>query len=195
MAEQLRAQRQIPPKLEAVLVRLCARAPKKLSITQAVKMPYLVDVLASHVLGRPVSEGRHETWQHGVVTSQAWHYLQALPPGASLDVTSVPFSEEYRVEAVGEPSTDALSDEERRIVDFVAEEYAFIAATELGEMTKRMNPAVRSWGRNRPADLGGDAYERMTPEYLEMSEAVTNVSIDQLQQHSTPISDPEDVIA
>lgn len=194
LRERAKTDERLPPKLEAVLWRLCARAPKPLSITQVVKMPYLVDVLAQRVLGHVVTEGHHQAWQYGVVTSEAWHHLQATPSTSGFRVTPVPYSEEMRVEAVAEGPECALSSEEKRIVDFVAEEYSFVPATELGEMTKRMNPALGGWGGNRGADVGEDAYERMTPEYLEMSESVARITLDQLEKGSRPVSSPEDVI-
>jgi uncharacterized phage-associated protein len=188
-------QAQLPPKLEAVLVGLCRKAPKPLSITQAVKMPYLVDVLAQAVLGRPITEGSHESWKYGVVTSEAWHYLQNLPEGTPFSVADVPFTEEIRVEAPGASSQTGLSEEEARIVEFVAEEYSYYSAIALGEMTKRMNPQVPSWGANRTADVGGDAYERMSPEYLEMVEAVAPLSLQELRRSSRPLTSAEDVFA
>lgn len=194
-ASKKRLEAPIPPKLQAVLTRLIGQAPAPLTITQAVKLPYLVDVLAHQVLGRSITEGRHETWSHGVVTSEAWHHLHSLPPGAAFRVTPVPYSEEIRVEAADEAAEAMLSADEQRIVDFVADEYAFVPATELGALTKRMNPSIRGWGMNHPADTGGDAYERMTPEYIEMSEAVSGITLDQLRRGSHPISKPEDVIA
>lgn len=185
----------LPPKLEAVLVRLCKQAPRTLNITQAVKMPYLVDVLASHVLGGAITEGHHQTWKLGVVTSEAWHYLRACPPGSPLRVHPVPFSEELRVEAEEEISLDdLLSEEERRIVDFVAGEFSFLQAWELGRMTKRMNPGVMAWGANHGADTGPDAYERMSPDYLEMADFVDEVSLAQLRRESELIGSPEDAV-
>lgn len=184
----------ISPKIESVLLRLVARAPRRLTITQAVKLPYLVDVLAQQVLGRRITEGGHEAWQHGVVTSGAWHYLSAQPAGGPLRVVPSRFSEEIWIEAADDAEDD-LDEEERRIVDFVAEEYGFATASELGMLTKRMNPSIRSWGSNHRADLGGDAYERMSPEYLEMIEAVEPVTLERLRRESTPMGSLEDAIA
>jgi len=110
-------------------------------------------------------------------------------------VHPVRFSEETEVEVLDESSEQILTDDERRIVDFVAEEYAFVSATELGVLTKRMNPAIRSWGGSRAADLSEDAYERMSPEYLEMAESVAEVSLDQLRKESRPVASSADVIA
>jgi len=187
---------QLPPKLEAVLVRLCKKAPAPLNITKAVKLPYLVDVLACQVLGREITEGHHETWEHGVVTSEAWHYLRSCPTASSLSVHPVPFSEEIRVEASEASSADDfLTDDERRIVDFAAEEYSLLQAGELGLMTKRMNPGVSAWGRNHRASVGPDAFERMSPDYLEMAEMVDGVSLAQLPREGELIRSPEDAVA
>lgn len=195
MSSQVRNSGALPPKLEAVLVGLCRKSPRPLSITQTVKMPYLVDVLAQQVLGRRITEGHHEAWQYGVVTSEAWHHLQNLPPGAHFVVTPVPYSEEIRVEASDASPVNGLSEEEERIVEFVAEEYAYVSALALGELTKRMNPQVSSWGGNRAADVGGDAYERMSPDYLEMVDSISALSLRQLRESSRPLVAPEDVIA
>src|SRR4051812_44426009 len=87
----------LPPKLEAVLIRLAKIGP--INMTHAVKLPYLVDVVANHVLGKPITEGHHEAWKWGVVTSEAWRYLSDADkdPGASFQVESVPFAEEKRI--------------------------------------------------------------------------------------------------
>lgn len=185
----------LPPKLEAVLVRLCRQAPKPLNVTQAVKLPYLVDVVANHVLGHRVTDGHHQAWEHGVVAAEAWNYFKARPVDSSFELTPVTYSEETRVQ-VEEDAAEALLDEdERRIVDFVAEEYAYVSATELGRLTKRMNPAVRVWGSNHEADVSENAYERISWDYQEMVEAVSHVSLDRLRRESRPISSPEDAVA
>jgi len=187
---------QLPPKLEAVLVRLCKQAPAPLNITKAVKLPYLVDVLACRVLGREITEGHHETWEHGVVTSEAWHYLHSCPVASAFSVHTIPFSEEIRIEVLGTSSADdLLSEEERRIVDFAAEEYSLLQAWELGLMTKRMNPGVSAWGRNHGASVGADAFERMSPDYLEMADMVDGVSLAQLRREGERIQSPEDAVA
>lgn len=189
------ARQTLPPKLSAVLVQLCAQAPDKLTITQAVKLPYLVDVLAKHVLGHPITEGSHEAWEHGVVTSDAWRYFSGQPDDGSFRVSPSRFSEEIWVEAADDASAGDLTEAERAIVAFVIEEYGFATATELGALTKRMNPSIRSWGRNHRADVGGDAYERMSPEYLEMIEEVEPVTLERLRRESKPIESIEEAIA
>jgi uncharacterized phage-associated protein len=35
-------------------------------------VPYLVDVVASHLLGHRITEGTHETWDYGVVTREVY---------------------------------------------------------------------------------------------------------------------------
>ena len=91
-----REQRHLPPRLEAVMIRLCRGA--NLNKTQAVKLPYLVDVVATHVLGMPITEGSHQAWDHGVVTSQAWRHLDKCGHTSyPFSVEPVPFSEEQRI--------------------------------------------------------------------------------------------------
>ena len=149
----------LPPKLEAVLVRIAQRC-ERLNNTRAAKLPYLVDVVANHVLGEPITEGSHQTWEHGVVTAEAWRHLDRAGSGHLFRVDPVPWSEEKR--------GSALSPEEEAIVDAVLAEYGNISATDLGLVTKRMNPRIPSWGANHRADIGEDAYDRLSWEYQEM---------------------------
>ncbi len=51
----------LDPKLKAVLARLCEKRGS-LFKTQAVKLPYLVDVVATHVLGESITQ---EFIRHG----------------------------------------------------------------------------------------------------------------------------------
>jgi hypothetical protein len=186
--------KQLPPKLEAVMLRLCSSA--ELNKTQAVKLPYLVDVVANHVLGRAITEGQHEAWQYGVVTSEAWRFLDVCDGDPGLFVLEpVPFSEEKRVLPASEEPVDTLSPEEQRIVDFVAEEFASIQAGQLGLVTKLMNPAITSWGANGKADLGEDAYERMSADYQEMASDVMYLGLDSLRRNSRRISGAEEALA
>src|SRR5258707_381465 len=85
----------LPPKLEAVLIRLGKAAA--LDVTQAVKLPYLVDVVAAHVIGRRITEGTHQAWDHGVVTKEVWHYLDKCTASPVLHLKPVRWSEEKRV--------------------------------------------------------------------------------------------------
>lgn len=187
----------LPPKLQAVLVRL-AKAASSLNITHAVKLPYLVDVIANRVLGKPITEGHHEAWTHGVVTSEAWHYLThaEVDPGSVFSVEPVPFSEEKRITLlVPDADEDELSDAERRVVDYAISEFMNVWAKDLGEMTKIMNPAIRRWGTNKPADIGLDAYDRMSAEYQAMSRLASSWTLDRMRRSSEPLGDVEDAIA
>src|SRR3954447_22102207 len=86
---------QLPPILEAVLVRLGRTTD--LNVTQAVKLPYLVDVIAMHILGRQITEGTHQAWDYGVVTSQIWHYLNKCDYSPIFHLVTLPWSEEKRL--------------------------------------------------------------------------------------------------
>jgi uncharacterized phage-associated protein len=185
----------LPPKLAAVLVRLVETG--KLNKTQAVKLPYLVDVVARHVLGRPITEGHHQAWDHGVVTREAWRYLDRCDEASLFTLEPVPWSEEKRVRVNkrGEFAASQLTADEERIVDSVIAEFAATPAGDLGRMTKRMNPQIKSWGRNGEADIGDDAYDRMSPEYQEMAEAAAAWTLDRLRRESKPVVDLEEAIA
>lgn len=182
----------LPPKLKAVLLRLGKAA--SLNTTQAVKLPYLVDVVANNVLGRRITEGTHEAWQYGVVTAEVWHYLEHAESPV-LHMEPVPFSEEKRLVIDADPAPDELTLDEQRIVDFVAEEFSTVRAMELGKITKFMNPEIPSWGSNRAPGLGEDAYDRMNQDYLDMAEQVASLTLDRLRRESETVEDIEDVIA
>ncbi len=185
----------LPPKLEAVLVRLVETG--KLNKTQAVKLPYLVDVVAQRVLGRPFTEGHHQAWKHGVVTAEAWRHLDRGDESSVFILEPVPWSEEKRVRLNEdcEPAESDLTDEEQRIVDSVIAEFGEAPAAELGRMTKCMNPQITSWGRNGVADTGPDAYDRMSPEYQEMAEAASSWTLGRLYRESEPVADLEEAVA
>lgn len=186
----------LPPRLEAVMVLLCRGT--QLNKTQAVKLPYLVDVLATRLLGKPITEGQHEAWDHGVVTRQAWRHLDQCESGHSVfRLKAVQHSEEKRVELLPAASglDGRLSAAERAIVDYVRETYGSVPAGELGKMTKVMNPEIDRWGDNLRADLGPNAYDRMTPEYQEMARRIAWVTDEELRRHSVPVVNLEDAIA
>jgi hypothetical protein len=153
-----------------------------------------VDVIAMHVLGRRITEGTHEAWDHGVVTSEMWHYLDKCEDSPVFHLEAVPWSEEKRVVIDIEDRASRLTPEELAVVDFVAEEFA-LRAGELGRLTKLMNPEVSKWGSNRAADLGPDAYDRLSEDYQRMAALVASLTLDQLRRSSTPVEDIEDAVA
>lgn len=182
----------LPPKLKAVLIRLGKSA--SLNKTQAVKLPYLVDVVAKNVLGRRITEGTHEAWQYGVVTSEVWHYLEQAEGSPILHMEPVPFSEEKRL-IIDTDQEPELTPDEQRIVDYVAEEYAMSRAVDLGRITKLMNPEIPTWGSNREPNLGEDAYDRMSQDYLDMAEVVSDATLDRLRRGSVAVEGVEEAIA
>ena len=184
----------LPTKLEAVLIRLGVKAAP-LNVTQAVKLPYLVDVVAMHVLGHRITEGTHQAWDYGVVTKEAWHFLNKSDETSVFHLEPVRWSEEKRVVIDAEESTSEFSPEEQRIVDFVAQEFGAIRAGDLGRMTKLMNPEISRWGSNRLADLGPDAYDRMSEDYQRMAAQVASVTLDHLRRTSSPVYSIEDAVA
>src|SRR5580658_6738681 len=108
----------LPPRLQAVMIRVCKSAD--LNMTQAVKLPYLVDVVATHVLGGPITEGSHQTWDFGVVTSEAWRFLDTCGQTSSpFRVEPVRYSEEKRVRVEDDAKDVELSPEQQQVVDFV----------------------------------------------------------------------------
>jgi uncharacterized phage-associated protein len=189
----MRRLNRLPPKLEAVLVAIAK--DHGLNVTQAVKIPYLVDVVARRVLGRPITEGVHETWQLGVVTRQAWHHLDKSAQGKSpFRVKQVICSEEKRVSVVDETDVADLTDDERQVVAFVWDQFKSTSAAELGRITKRMNPNKKSWGSNELADTGEDAYDRMSANYQEMAALVESLTPAQMQDW-VKVEDIEEAIA
>jgi len=183
----------LPPKLEAVLIRLGKAAP--LNVTQAVKLPYLVDVVAMHVLGRRITEGTHQAWDYGVVTKEVWHYLDKCEGSSMFHLEAVPWSEEKRLVVDAEEPAFELTREEQRVVDFVVAEFAARRAADLGRMTKLMNPEISSWGSNKSASLGSDTFDRMSEDYLRMADLAASVTLDQLRRTSTRVDDIEDAVA
>lgn len=183
----------LPPKLEAVVIRLGRSA--KLNVTQAVKLPYIVDVVANRLLGRRITEGNHEAWDKGVVTSQVWHYLTKRGDSPVFHLESMRWSEERKLVIDSDSEPPALTPEEEAIVDFVAREFAGVRAGDLGRLTKLMNPEVSRWGSNRRASVGQDAFDRLSNDYQEMAEAVSALTLDQLRQGYEVVENIEDAAA
>jgi uncharacterized phage-associated protein len=189
-----KSNQKLPPKLEAVVVRLGKAA--SLNVTQAVKLPYLVDVAAMRALGHRITEGTHQAWDHGVVTKEVWHFLDKCEDSPLFHLEAVRWSEEKRVVIDAEEPASALAPEEQQVVDFVAREFAAIRAGSLGRMTKLMNPGISTWGKsNYTADLGPEACDRMSADYLRMADQAASVTLDQLRSASSPVYDIEDAVA
>jgi uncharacterized phage-associated protein len=171
----------LPPKLKAVLVRLVSST--RLSVTQAVKLPYLVDVIAMRHLGRRITEASHEAWNYGVVAAEAWRHLDRCGAGGDFQLRVIPRSEEKRVELARSSTEMALdlAEEEIDIVDFVVSEYAEMGAVELGALTKAMNPRITQWGKNAQVDLGIEAYDALTPQARRLARAIRSLKAEDFQ--------------
>lgn len=155
-------------KMEAVLARLVAESPHgELAKTQAVKLPYLVDVVAEHVLGRRITDGRYAPWAHGVVATEIYDLItSARYGGEPLDAT--PFQvfeprgfEDRQTLALKDAVPDLLTEEEAEVVDFVAIQYGRLDPSPLGLLTKRMNPQIRSWPSSKAVRISERAYEEL----------------------------------
>ena len=179
-------------KLEAVLVRLCERLGP-LFKTHAVKLPYLVDVVSQHELGRRITEGTHQTWEHGVVTREVFGFITHGPlPGTPFRIESHPFSESgKRISLEEDVREEVLDSKELAIVDFVADEYGRLPAEQLGRVTKRLNSelALEQWGSNVPARVDEEAWLRLDPHWQDLCETLASVNLDDRSLWSGPVQD------
>jgi hypothetical protein len=181
----------LAPKLEAVLCRLCDRLGV-LTLTTAVKLPYLVDVVASHLLGGPITEGSHQTWQFGVVTAEVWHYVQE--GGNMHDPFIIKSSNQYqggkRIYVAGEPDVE-LSSQEGEIVDFVADSWGGYEANRLGRLTKSLNTQLEGtvWGDNLPATLGEEAFGRLSQGWRAFHDRLPSLDFSDRRYWGEPIGD------
>ena len=180
-------------KLEAVLGRLLAQCGS-LALTQAVKLPYLVDVVAQRVLGRPIVGATYEAWDFGVVTKEAYRLLKHdLPP--YLCKKEHPFSESGALFELTGAAPDGLLPEEIEIVDAVAEIYGCWSALTLGELTKRMNPQVTKWGSNERADVSPDAYSHLSDNWSRLALfGRTDADFDDRSKWGPEIGNPADYV-
>lgn len=188
MARQTRAGR-LTPKLEAVLARLCQKLGT-LTTTRAVKLPYLVDVVAKHYLSVPITGGTHETWKQGVVTSEVWSYVQQ---GGDINDPFVIRGLESgkEISLAGEPEGE-LSEIEEAVVDHVAEVYGGLDAAGLGKLTKSLNThfEANAWGKNYRADLGEDSYARLSAGYQSFYGRLPHLDFANEKHWGEPIDDP-----
>lgn len=179
------------PKLKAVLARLCERLGP-LFTTQAVKLPYLVDVVANQVLGQPIANGTYQTWEHGVVAKEVFGFIKH---GSSelFRVEPHPYSESgKRISLAREVNLGSvLTPEELAIIDFVADEYGHIAPEQLGHLTKRLNTEKppEAWGTNQTAALNEDTFLRLGPEWQSLCEKISEANLDDRSRWSEPIND------
>ena len=153
----------LDPKLLAVLGRLCEKLGV-LTKTQAVKLPYLVDVAAKAVIGSEVTHSRYEAWALGVVCVEAWGATKNGEETGVLSVEEVPYSEfdSKRIRLAG-TIPPVLSQDELAVVDYIAEEFGSLDFIELGMVTKRMNVEIplEQWGSNKAPRVDSESFSRM----------------------------------
>lgn len=186
------AQQPPPNKLEAVLAELCSRLGT-ITITKAVKLPYLVDVVAEHVLGRRITEGTFQTWDYGVVTREVWDLVKE-GGRPRFKVGEHFYSEGGRTVALTEDSApEVLSPEELAVVAYVVEQFGHLNAAELGDLTKCLNPqlAPEEWGSNQRPSTGEDAFARLSPTWLDLWRRLPDLDFSDASLWGEPIQDVE----
>lgn len=176
---------------ELVLAALCDHLGS-VTKTQAVKFPYLVDVVAVRVLGKPITGARHGTWKHGVVCEPLFAMLEHSAKDGGFHVERPQYTETQSIRRdAGLPPENGLGEAEREIVRYVADKYVELSADELGLLTKRMNPDVplAAWGNNRAANVDEDAYDRLTDAYQEMASMLDSLDPRTLWENLRPLPD------
>jgi uncharacterized phage-associated protein len=186
------AQTTADPKLEAVLAEICSRLGT-ITITKAVKLPYLVDVVAQHALGRRITEGTFQAWDYGVVTREVWD-LAKKGGGTRFRVGEHFYSEGGRTLALAEESEPAgLTADELAVVGYVVEQFGHLNASDLGDLTKSLNPqlAAEEWGSNQTPSTGEDAFARLSPTWLDLWRRLPDLDFDDASLWGEPIQDAQ----
>lgn len=185
----------IPDKLEAVLARLCETAGPLVK-TKAVKLPYLVDVVAQHVLGRRITEGSHQTWDYGVVTREVYRLITHGRNNPLFRIRPHQFSESGQQIELSGPNPTRLSDDEREVVDFVADTYAGLDAGRLGTLTKSLNTHLdlEAWGSNQEAAVDEDAYARLSESWQRLYAQASDLDFADRAQWLETVDDPGEFV-
>jgi hypothetical protein len=181
------------PRLRAVLARLCERLGPLYS-TQAVKLPYLVDVIAKSVLGHQIAEGTYQAWEHGVVTKEVFRFIKHEPDADSVfSVRPHRYSEGGKqISLVRRPRLEQiLTPDELAVVDLVADRYGAIPPEELGYLTKRLNTEIPTdqWGSNHSALVDEEAFLRLSPAWQTLGKRIASADLDDRSRWSEPIND------
>jgi uncharacterized phage-associated protein len=179
----------LPLKVEAVLARLCGELGP-LFKTHAVKLPYLVDVLAKRFLGHAITEGRHEAWELGVVTREVYQAITLDRLGPDFLLEEHRFSESgRRVRLRQEASPTDLSADELAIVDYVARCYGRLPAEQLGTLTKLLNTDLpaEAWGTNALARVDCEAAARLDEAWQKLGRRLPALDLEDRNLWSEPI--------
>lgn len=168
------------PRLEAVLARLCERLGGRIWKTQAVKLPYLVDLVAAHALGRKITETRHEAWDMGVVATSAWSLVKHEKGGEHFSVEATEREDACQLVLRRAPEIE-LDDSELEIIDFVAAEYGRIPLDRLMTLTKAINPGIKNWGPPSDQIVETEEAYRLLPQWLGEDEADAQIARDRFR--------------
>jgi hypothetical protein len=148
--------------------------------TKAVKLPYLVDLVAKQLLGHRVThDTTYQAWDYGVVAREVFSFISHSDGDAVFAIEPHNYSEGgLQIRLRSEVSPD-LSPDEQRVVDFVAEEYGRLDAASLGLLTKRLNSqlAPESWGSNQAAALDEDAFAKLSEGWQALAENLETLDI------------------
>lgn len=181
------------PQLRAVLARLCERLGPMYT-TQAVKLPYLVDVVAKSILGHTIANATYQAWEHGVVAREVFRFIKHESATDGLfKVRSHQYSESGKQIGLadGLDSDQSLSEDELAVVDFVADTYGRLSFDELGLLTKRLNTEIppNEWGSNRAAALNDETFLRLSPDWQSLCERISQTDLTDRSRWSAPIND------
>jgi uncharacterized phage-associated protein len=179
--------------LEGVLAEICSRLGT-ITITKAVKLPYLVDVIAHQVLGRRVTKGTFQAWEHGVATREVWDLIKHDNGGDYFEVGVHNYSEGGSTVALANDVTPpVLSTEDAMVTLYAIERFGGLSAGDLGDLTKSLNPhfSAEEWGSNRTPNLDEGAFSRLTPEWLDLWRRLPDLDLDDPELWGEPIVDPK----
>jgi uncharacterized phage-associated protein len=162
--------------------------------TQAVKLPYLVDVIAKNTLGHLIADGTYQAWEHGVVTKEVYSFVERAISGDELfSVEKHDYSESgKRISlATKKPSYNDLTLDELAVIDTVADLYGEVPPEDLGYLTKQINTQIHpdSWGKNGTASVGEEAFFRLGAGWQSLCSRISVEDLDDRSQWSAPIND------
>jgi len=178
----------LDPKMRGVLVRLCQKLGE-LTKTQAVKLPYLADVVAVHALGRRITPSEYEAWDYGVVAPDVWRAIDKNRLDEAFQVKRHEYTEAGSAISLATKTADDLTDEEREVVDFVADEYGQLFVSELGQLTKALSPEIRYWGSNSHPSLDDDTFHRLSECWQSTWQRLPRLGLANQKDWGEPITD------
>jgi len=190
-----RTQNSLPDKLKSVLARLCKQLGP-ITKTKAVKLPYLVDVVANQVLGHRITEGTHETWDYGVVTREVFRAITHEDISPDFVVEAHDHSEGGQLVKLGSVNCNNLDEEELRVIDEVARELGHLDAGSLGQLTKALNSdlGTTTWGSNQRAAEDSNAFARLAAGWQSFARKLPDLDLSNRAHWGDPIDDPSDYV-